>query len=442
MLFSLPLGLWILACQDKEQTMDCELSVARHHAMAATVSLQTEQPMQLRVDIRQGDEEWSITEPESVEVHNIPLLGLLPYEAVGYRLSGDGFECKGQLEAKALSGNVPSISVEVLDADRLAPESYWLGAAISIDEGATPFVIDRQGQFRWVRPGEPSRIGGQIEFLEGTRAVIFNSFATDFSFDSGVLRTVSFEGESIRQQPVPSSHHVFVQLPDGSVAYPAVDIREWLDPDTQELVPVIGDSIVELSPEGEQRTVFSAWDWKPVQKHDHWMSSFYGDAHDWTHANALQYIEARDSYLITFPHLDTFLEIDRGTGAVVHEISPEGDVVVDGDFDHPHDTHWSEDGLLRLISHEADATVARAFSIEDDQLKLEWAYGEDLGITGTVIGQHRRMSNGNILVNFGGAGLMHEVSPEGELLWSMSSELGYWLGNGQWFSDFYQGEFE
>ena len=437
-----PLGWWMLACQDHSKAMDCEVSVSRHHAMAATLSIQTDGAIKLTADIRQGDEEWSITEPEPVEVHSIPLLGLMPFERVGYRLSGDGFECKGQLEAKSLSGNIPSIDTEIFDEERLAPEAYWLGAAISIEAGATPFVVDRQGRFRWVRPGRPERIGGQVEFRQGSRSVIFNSFATDFNLESGVLRTVSFEGESLRQLPAPLSHHVFVQLPDGTIAYPAVEVREWLDPDTQELVPVIGDTIVELSLDGEQRTVFSAWDWKPVQKHDHWTSSFYGDAHDWTHANALQYIEARDSYLITFPHLDTFLEIDRETGALVHEISPEGDVIVDGEFDHPHDTHWSDDGLLRLISHEDEGTVARAFSIDGDRLQLEWAYGEGLGITGTVIGQHRRMSNGNVMVNFGGAGLMHEVSPEGELLWSMSSELGYWLGNGQWFSDFYQGEYE
>ena len=154
----------------------------------------------------------------------------------------------------------------------------------------------------------------------------------------------------------------------------------------------------------------------------------------------MQYIEDRDSYLITFPHLDAFLEVDRSSGAVVFEISPEGDVIVDGDFDHPHDTHWSDDGLLRLISHEDEGTVARAFSIDGDRLSLEWAYGAELGMTGTVIGQHRRMNNGNIMVNFGGAGVMHEVTPEGELVWSMSTELGYWLGNGQWFNDFYEGE--
>lgn len=429
-------------CSPTEGDPVCEISVKRHHATAATVSFVTDEAEQVSVDIRQGDEQWTITEPEAIEVHDIPLIGLLPYEKASYRLKSDAFECKGSLDAKSLLGNIPSITVEMFEPESLSDNRFWLGAAISMDSGATPFVIDREGRFRWLRPARPERIGGQIEFQRGSRAVLFNSFATDFTLDSGVLRTVTFEGETLNQQPAMGSHHVFVQLPDGTLAYPVIEIRDWFDPDIQETVSVIGDTIVELSPSGEMTTVFSAWDWKDVQKHDHWTSSFYGDSHDWTHANALQYVEERDSYLITFPHLDTFLEIDRSTGDVVQEISPEGDIVVNGEFDHPHDTNWSDDGLLRLISHEEGGTIARAFSVESGQLELVWSYGENLGITGTVIGQHRRMNNGNVMVNFGGAGLMHEVSPNGELLWSMSTEIGYWLGNGQWFNDFYQGEYQ
>ena len=71
------------------------------------------------------------------------------------------------------------------------------------------------------------------------------------------------------------------------------------------------------------------------------------------------------------------LEVDRSSGAVVFEISPEGDVIVDGDFDHPHDTHWSDDGLLRLISHEDEGTVARL--IDGDRLSLNGPMGLSWG---------------------------------------------------------------
>ena len=74
---------FLLSCQSKPSPHDCDVSVVRHHALAATLSLQTEQAIQLTVDIRQAEEEWSITEDEPSEVHTISLLGLLPYEVVG-----------------------------------------------------------------------------------------------------------------------------------------------------------------------------------------------------------------------------------------------------------------------------------------------------------------------------------------------------------------------
>lgn len=431
-----------MACQQEPSKPRCDVELVQHHATASTLYFQTEASEQVSVDIRFLDEAFSYIETESSTEHEIPLLGLLPYTVVGYQITGPSIDCRGEISPLSLPPSAPELTVEIYDSSRMSSEKYWLGVAVSIEKGATPFSIDRNGQYRWLREGRPDRIGGQIEFLKNSRAVIFNSFATDFSFDSGLLKVVSLQGETLETKGAQWSHHVFTQLPDGTLAYPAVDIREWIDPETEVAVNVIGDKIVEQQPDGTIETVFSAWDWKDVKKHDQWGTAFYGNAHDWTHANSLQYIPERDSYLISFPHLDTILEVDRSSGDVTTEISPEGDILLSDEFNHPHDVHLTEDGLLRLVSHEETQTIAKEFSINEDTLQLEWSYGEGLGITGTVLGQFREMENGNRLINFGGAGVMHEVTSNGTLVWSLSSELGYWLGNGVWFNDFYEGEIE
>ena len=61
---------FLLSCQSKPSPHDRDVSVVRHR-IGATLSLQTEQAMQLTVDIRQAEEEWSITEDEPSEVHTI-----------------------------------------------------------------------------------------------------------------------------------------------------------------------------------------------------------------------------------------------------------------------------------------------------------------------------------------------------------------------------------
>ena len=52
------------------------------------------------------------------------------------------------------------------------------------------------------------------------------------------------------------AHHMFAQLPDGTMSYLTMDIREWTDPDTGEVLDLIGDAIVEISPDGEQEIIF------------------------------------------------------------------------------------------------------------------------------------------------------------------------------------------
>ena len=66
-----------------------------------------------------------------------------------------------------------------------------------------------------------------------------------------------------------------------------------------------------------------------------------------------------------------------------------------------------------------------------------WEYGEGEEINGNFLGQAMRLENGNTLVNFGGAGMLREVTPDGEVVWEVSNELGYVMGNGEMIDDIY-----
>ena len=47
----------------------------------------------------------------------------------------------------------------------------------------------------------------------------------------------------------------------------------------------------------------------------------------------------------------------------------------------------------------------------------------------TMLGQAHRLESGNVLVNYGGKGIIREITPEGEVVWELSSPLGTWFGN-------------
>ena len=70
------------------------------------------------------------------------------------------------------------------------------------------------------------------------------------------------------------------------------------------------------------------------------------------------------------------------------------------------------------------------YEVDDEQQSLReiWTYGGHRGLEVIVMGQGERLANGNTFVNWGSAGVLSEVSPEGELLWELSFSAGAILG--------------
>ena len=102
------------------------------------------------------------------------------------------------------------------------------------------------------------------------------------------------------------------------------------------------------------------------------------------------------------------------------------DVVTGSPWDFQHDANLTADGTLLLVSHEPDATVAREYALTADGLSEVWSLSGPLS---GFLGQARRLSGGNTMVNFGGKGLIREVTPSGQTVWQLEAELGSWFGN-------------
>ena len=54
------------------------------------------------------------------------------------------------------------------------------------------------------------------------------------------------------------------------------------------------------------------------------------------------------------------------------------------------------------------------------------------------LGQFSRLENGNRLINYGSAGVLQEVTEDGEVVWEVYSPLGYWFGNGEMLDSLYE----
>ncbi len=371
-------------------------------------------PLERRAAITTGGGQQSTT-----------LWGLPEDEVISYSLEASGQACSDTFRSAGLPKGLPSLSVSTWDAERADAWRYVVGVAMG-EDGAL-FIIDREGRWRFHHLHDQA-ITVSAALLDGA-TLLYNSFDQGRANDIGQIHARDLlSGETVDTR-TEGGHHTFALLPDGTLAFPSVDVRPWTDPDTGEELQVIGDRVLEIAPDGVVSELWSIWDHEVPAVHDSWDSGFYGElGNDWTHANALTYSVERDSYLLSLGHLDMIYELDR-SGAVRTRWTAD-DVVSGASFNFQHDPTWTDDGTLTLLSYPDDGPpIAIEYAAADDgTLEEVWSYQRDAdGIS--LLGQVRRLPSGNTFVNFGGMGEMREVTPEGEVVWQVNTDLGVWFGN-------------
>ncbi len=362
----------------------------------------------------------------SGDVHTAVLTGLPALETIYYQLTIGGQECADVFTTNNLDPSLPGLTVALYDPAEAG--SWQQLAGVAMGESPALFVIDRFGNWLWEYPHDPDLISSAVA-LDG-REVLYNTFSQDRTNDVGEVHRLTLEGEVLDDVRTEGAHHVFAMLPDGAIAYPSIDVREWINPKTGEKESVVGDRLMEISTDGVVREVFNIWDHEEPVEHDAWDSGFYPQGADWTHANAVNYDATRDSYLFSLAHMNVIYEIDRTTGEPMHRFSQ--DWVVSGSrvFEFQHDPNWTEDGTLLMVSYTDTESVAVEYAVDEsaDTLTEVWSYARDKDGT-PLLGQARRLEGGNTFINYGGHGAMREVTPAGSLVWLLESDLGSWFGN-------------
>jgi len=315
-------------------------------------------------------------------------------------------------------------------------EGYILGALLG--EGSSLFIADRDGYILWRHDGTPGILTPVVAPARDGEHLLYNEFAEDRTVDIGAVNRLGIDGgltESIRTE---SAHHTFTELPDGTVAYLAVDVRE-----TEEYGGVVGDRLLEVHPDGTVTQVFSVWEHFEIVEHLNWNSNHYPQGHDWTHGNALYYNHEAQTYLISFRNISAVIEVDRATGKVVRQFGGEDRrYTVGGDgFLYQHGVHWTEDGTLLMTTSgaggDADGletwAVEYAVDSERRQLTEVWSYGRGEGLHARALGEAHRLPGGNTLVNWGTEGLLREIAPNGDVLWEMEGSTDEEFFGRTWF---------
>ena len=170
------------------------------------------------------------------------LTGLPPLSEVAYRvLDSDGLlVCEDAAMTWNLPSGLPQLTITENDRTRLDPDTVLVGTLI----GATSllFAIDREGRWLWHHEVEEGLIAVDLHIQDGS--ILHNVFESEFTTDAGEIRWQDLAGNQTASLRTEGAHHVFEPTPDGAIAWPAVDIRDWYDERRDETITIVGDRLM------------------------------------------------------------------------------------------------------------------------------------------------------------------------------------------------------
>ena len=291
-------------------------------------------------------------------------------------------------------------------------------------------ILNHAGQVVW-QTRQYSEAHGGIDSriaLDG-RSVYFNRFSKDKSIDDGAIHQLKWDGTTIRTIETPLGHHVFTELPDGTITYIALDPE-----DTPEYGPVCGDALIEIAPDGTQSEIFTTWGNIPLYESDFFHADFYPQGRDWTHTNFVEYFPEKDRYLISMASTNMILELDR-EGTVYKKIGGQGargfdySVLEPADiFAYPHAPQWNHQGELLVMSTVGTSSQVMTYSINEENKSLtkEWSYGSDYNYNVLHLGEFSQNEN-NTFINWSTSGHMELHNSQNDIIWEAYSPFGLWF---------------
>lgn len=256
-----------------------------------------------------------------------------------------------------------------------------------------------------------------------------------FAVKNQILR-ISLDGQVVESIPAPDNHHDFVELGDGTVV--TLGFEEQGEGDDE----ILGDTVVEIAPDGSQRVVWRSLDMFPYEVNN--QPDFPDLEMGWTHANALDYDPARDAYLVGVRNFHAVVGIDRSSGEPLWQLGgDQSDVVLpDGStemFFGQHQFELSGDRLLVFDNGSDERMFSEAVEYELDldagTAERSWGFRADPDLYCLAGGDVTRLPTGNTLVDWSFQGRLEEVTHDGEVARRMQFPLGAGLGYATWRAD-------
>ena len=381
--------------------------------LAAEAVFTTTVPTQVTITVT-GEEPMTHEFEEVATEHRIPILGLYPDtdNSVEILITEPGERYAEEtlsITTEPLPDFFPDITVETAEQGRMEPG--WTLSDFSVGDNGTfrthPFFFDNNGEVRWYI--DTSFTGGMIYLIKRLENgnLIFSYGTTVYEHD--------MLGNEINRWEIPgyTFHHEIEEKPDGNLIL-AVN-KAGAD--------TIEDYAIEIDRTSGE--VVKEWDFR--QMLDRNRTNYDPDERDWLHVNAIFYVEADNSIIISgrnqglakityddevvwilAPHKGWGNAGPDGEGedtsqylltALDEDGNPYPDAVQQGD-EEPENFGWVwgqhapmllpsgnlfvfDNGLKRTFDAEARPHYSRGveYKIDEEALTVEqvWQYGKERG---------------------------------------------------------------
>lgn len=372
-----------------------------------------------RIEVYSGDERWLSTDWRVPgQAHVSTLLGLTAgAEWTARVVTQSGYESPPiAFETTGLPVDMPSWTT--------TGEPGWQGYMYTstLVSDVYAYVLDENGRVVWYTPANKGLTVIRARPSRDGRGVIFGQSRVKPNVGTPALRWVDWYGQGIRKVELPTFTHDFVELSDGTVLYTIEDIRsvEGFD------VPVVGNALGKLSPDGEQAIVWSTW--------DDWVPGVDGEVAEngvWTHANAMDLDPDETAVTFGFRGVSTIVRIDIASGERIWQIGGEQSDYAfpnpDDQPEHQHQFQWVDDQLF-IFDNRSQPDNSRAIGLSFDEsagtATKFWEWSRSPGVWSYALGDVHRREDASSMVVYTSAGIIDDIDAEGNVRWELQGELG------------------
>ena len=287
-------------------------------------------------------------------------------------------------------------------------------------------IVNADGQIVWYHMDERKLDFYRARLSIDGKSLLYNAakISGEPSPDSEIVR-VSLDGAQTTTIPIPLLAHDFVEHPDGTLAAIAFEDRDVAG------TRVRGNKLVEVAPNGDQRTVWSSWNcFDPA--------TAPGDdpVQGWTFANALDYDVETNAYYVGMRNFSSIARVNRDSGACEWVLGQYGATLTFAPgaarFLHQHQFEVRGDRILIMDNDGAPGDASRVLEYELDldakQASQIGSYTANPSVYVFVLGEPNYLADGGRFVNWSAAGQMEHLDPAGTTVWKLNTGAGFIFG--------------